>query len=52
VRVQEFPAGGILCVRGQDSGPRRRRMPPAGRKSPRARGVSPTARTGAGRAAG
>ena len=42
-RVQSAPGGGIRRRRGQDSGPPTREMPPAGRKSPRPRRMSPSA---------
>mgnify|MGYP001673537500 CR=1 FL=1 len=48
VGVHHLSAGDILRVRGQDSGPRRRRTPPAGRTRTRPRGMSPPARRGAG----
>jgi len=41
-----FPAGGVLRVGGQVSGPRRRRMPPSGRTRTRRRGMSPLAGEG------
>ena len=42
-RVRSAPGGGIRRRRGQESGPRTREMPPAGRKSPRPRRMSPSA---------
>ena len=42
-RVQSAPGGGIRRRRGQESGPRTREMPPAGRKSHRPRRMSPSA---------
>ena len=41
--VRSAPGGGIRCRRGLDSGPPTREMPPAGRKSPRPRRMSPSA---------
>jgi len=42
-RVQSAPGGGIRRRWGQESGPPTREMPPAGRKSPRERRMSPPA---------
>ena len=42
-RARSAPGGGIRRRRGLDSGPRTREMPPAGRKSPRPRRMSPPA---------
>ena len=39
--VHSLPVGDTLRVGGQDSGPRRRRTPPAGRTRTRPRGMSP-----------
>ena len=39
VGVRSLPVGDTLRVGGQESGPRRRRMPPAARERPRARGM-------------
>jgi len=41
VGVRSLPVGDTLRVGGQDSGPRRRRMPPAARKRPRPEGHAP-----------
>ena len=41
-RVRAVPEGDTLRVRGQDSGPRRRRTPPTAQKCPRRRRPSPT----------
>ena len=43
-RVRVAPGGGIRRRRGQQSRPPTRRMPPAGRKCPRARNTSPAGR--------
>ena len=45
-RVHAAPEGDILRVRGQDSGPRRRRTPPTAQKCPRRRRTSPLGASG------
>ena len=45
-RVHTAPGGDTLRVRGQDSGPRRRRTPPTAQKCPRRRRTSPLGASG------